>query len=60
MVPFLESSIGKRMLGNRRNTFFKYLWHADPEWMIKEVSKESLKLADQKFFGGLIHRLKNI
>jgi hypothetical protein len=60
MVPFLESSSGKRMLGNRRNTFFKYLWQVSPGWMTKEILKENLKLADQKFFGGLIHRLKNI
>jgi hypothetical protein len=60
MVPFLESSSGKRMLGNRRNTFFKYLWQVSPWWMTKEILKENLKLADQKFFGGLIHRLKNI
>ena len=60
MVQFLESSIGQKILKNRRNTIIKYLWHTDPEWMIKEVSKESLKLADRKMFGGLINKLRNV
>ena len=60
MVQFLESSIGQKILRNRRNTIIKYLWHTDPEWMIKEVSKESLKLADRKMFGGLINKLRNV
>jgi hypothetical protein len=59
MVPFFESSMGNRMLRNRRNTFFKYLWQADPGGMMKEVFKESLKLADRKFFGGKINKLRN-
>ena len=60
MIPFFESFIGQKLLKNRRNTIIKYLWHADPEWMIKEVSKESLKLADRKMFGGLINKLRNV
>jgi hypothetical protein len=60
MVPFFESSMGNRMLRNRRNTFFKYLWQANPGWMTKEVFKESIKLVDQKFFRGMIHKSRNI
>ena len=59
MVPFLESSIGQRLFNSRRNTILKYLWRDDPEWMIKEVIKESLKLVDRKLFGGTLYRLKN-
>jgi hypothetical protein len=60
MDPYFESSIGKRLLKSRRNTIMKYLWHTDPEWMMKEVSKESLKLADRKMLGGLMNRLRNV
>jgi hypothetical protein len=59
MVPFLESVTGERILKGRSNTFFKYLWKADPGWMIKEVIKELFKLADRKFIGSLIHNLRN-
>ncbi|MBI4699101.1 MAG: hypothetical protein HY758_09445 [Nitrospirae bacterium] len=60
MVPFFESSIGRRLLNSRKNTIMKYLWHADPAWMLKEVSRESLKLADQKVLGGLINKLRDL
>ena len=60
MVPFMESSIGNNLLKMRRNTFFRYLWQANPGWMSREVLKESLKLADRKMFGGLIHRMRNV
>jgi hypothetical protein len=58
MIPFFESSAGKIMLINRRNTFFKYLWQANPRWMTKEVLKENLKFADRKLLGGMIHKLR--
>jgi hypothetical protein len=60
MGSFFESSTGNSMLGNRRNTFFKYFWRANPGWMSKEVFKENLKLADQKIFGGLIYKYKKM
>jgi hypothetical protein len=59
MVPFLESSEGKELLDNRRNTFFKNLWQSSPAWMTAEVLKENLKLVDQKCFGGLFDRIRN-
>jgi hypothetical protein len=60
MISFFESSTGDRMLRNRRNTFFRYLWQANPGWMSKEVVKETLKLADQKIFGGKIYKYKKM
>jgi hypothetical protein len=60
MILFLESSAGKKILGNRRNTFLKYLWQVNPAWMIKEVFKETLKLVDRKLCGGVIYKFKNV
>jgi hypothetical protein len=57
MVSFLESPIGEGILRGRGNTFFKYLWKADPGWMVKEVLKEVFKLVDRKFLSGMIHKL---
>jgi hypothetical protein len=58
IVPFFESTTGSRLIGNRRNTFFRYLWQASPGWMTKEVLKENLKLVDRKLLGGMIHKLR--
>ncbi len=60
MILFLESSTGKKILGNRRNTFLKYLWQVNPAWMIKEVFKETLKLVDRKLLKGRIYKFKNV
>ncbi|MBI4698001.1 MAG: hypothetical protein HY758_03585 [Nitrospirae bacterium] len=60
MAPFFESSIGQRLLKSRKNTIMKYLWHADASWMLKEVSRESLKLADRRLLGGVINKLRNM
>jgi hypothetical protein len=60
MLTFFESSIGQKLLRSRRNTIMKYLWNADSEWMIKEVSKESIKLVDRKVFGGMIYKTRHV